>query len=120
MAGMNRYHWNFLFPPTPQQQKVFLERMEEAFKTLRERIETDLEKQLDKLYAEFKQATTPAEWNRLRRELIDDFGDILRSRRFLGREIKGPEAVPGTYRVILKVNGMSYSGFLSVREDPML
>jgi hypothetical protein len=118
-AGIYRYYWNFRFPSTASQQKAFLGRMEEAFKTLKERIETDMEKNIDKLYEEFKQAVTPDELNRIRRKLIDEFGDIIRSRRIFPQELQGPKALPGMYRLRLTVDRISYPGILSVREDPL-
>ena len=69
---------------------------------------------LRRAYQRFQQAQTPLE----RRQAIQ----ILRSGFFdagLGDEYALPTANPGTYALMLRVDGQVHTGTLSVRADPL-
>jgi len=118
--GISRYRWDMHFNPSEQQQKNFLKRMERIFKQLKERGGRDQQKRPDQLYKAFKKAETIDELNRIRQQLIDEFGRFARGRDFFVRPLQGPPAGPGVYRVKLVVDGKTYTGILKIRADPML
>lgn len=117
--GIHRCRWDMRFEPTEAQKKRFLERMEEVFRLLRQRVDKARRKRLEELYREFKKAQTPEEWNAVREKLIQEFRDLARRRGFFGSSLEGPEGPPGLYRLTMTVNGRTYREFLTIRDDPM-
>ncbi len=118
--GINRFFWNLQFAPTKSQQKSYTKRMESIFEQLEESVAPEGKKRLKELYAEFQDASTPNEWNRIRRDLMREFSAYAPNFRFFGMELRGPAASSGIYHLKLKVDGQVYEGFLRVREDPLL
>ncbi|UCC41731.1 MAG: hypothetical protein JSV96_04875 [Candidatus Aminicenantes bacterium] len=119
-AGINRYRWNMRFNPSEQQKKSFLQRMEDIFKQLKEQVSREQKRRLEQLYKEFKKAKTPDDFNRVREQLIEEFGQFARGRGFFFRPLQGPLAGPGIYQVKLVVDGETYTQILKIRKDPML
>jgi hypothetical protein len=118
--GINRYRWKMRFEPTVSQREKFLQMMEEIFEKLRQQVEKDRSKRLEELYQEFKKAKTTEQWNQVREDLMREFWDLGRGRRFFGSALEGPEALSGVYRLTMRVDGHVLEGFLTIRDDPML
>ena len=109
--GIHRYRWNLLFDPEPlsEAQK---QHVDAIFQRLLSQFSFGA---LRRAYQQFQEAQTPLE----RRQAIQ----ILRSGFFdagLGDEYALPTAGPGAYALTLTVDGVDYTGTLTVRADPLL
>jgi len=118
--GINRYRWGLRFKPTESATKAFLSRMERIFKALQEDVEPDRQQHLAAMYKEFKQGETPDEWNRIRRELMQEYWSLGSGRSFFGSELQGPQAGVGAYRIKLTIGDEELHSIVTVREDPLL
>jgi hypothetical protein len=119
-SGIHRFRWDMHFDPSEEQKKEFLEKMEDVFKGLKERVDKEQRKSLDSLYKEFKEAKTIDELNGIRDKLIENFRMFISRRNFFGDRLVGPEAEAGTYHLSLAVNGKTYTRYLMIRNDPLL
>ena len=55
----------------------------------------------------------------VRDQLAADFNGYAEGRLLFGPQIGPTQAAAGVYRVTLTVNGVSYEGALTVRDDPL-
>ncbi len=97
-----------------------LGRMEKVFQDLEAQVEQEQKIRLNQLYAAFQEDQTPDGYNRIRRQLMQEFRMYGRGRQSFGASLDGPPAGAGTYILTLTVNGLSQKGVLIVREDPLL
>jgi len=118
--GIGRYRWDMRFDPTDQQKKSFIKRLENIFSELRKQLEGKLKEQLNLLYREFQDAQTTDEYNKIFRAVMQKFRSFARGRGFFMRPLRGAEAASGTYMLKMTMNGETYSGFITIRDDPML
>ena len=118
--GIHRFRWNMRFDPSEEEKKKFLEKLEDVFSRLKERVDKDQKNLLESLYEKFKNARTVRELNGIREELIQNFRVFVEQRSFFGESLQGPEAVAGIYQVTLTTNGKNYTRYLTIREDPLL
>ena len=118
--GINRFFWNLQFSPNKSQQESYRKRLARIFEQLEESVAAEGKKRLKELLGEFRDASTPNEWNRIRRDLMREFAAFAPDFRFFGMELRGPAAGPGLYHLKLTVDGRVYEGLLRVREDPLL
>jgi len=118
--GLHRFRWDMLFNPSEEQREEFLDKLENVFSQLKERVDKDQMKLLDNLYKKFKSAETPEELNWIREQLLENFRIFAPRRNFFGEPLLGPDAGTGTYRVNLTANEKSYTRYLIIRKDPLL
>lgn len=118
--GIHRYRWDMRFEPSEQRTKLLLGRMEKVFKDLEDQVEQEQKKRLSQLHEEFLEDQTPDGYNRIRRQLMNEFRMYGRGRQSFGASLDGPPAGAGTYILTLTVNGLTQKGMVIVREDPLL
>ena len=118
--GIHRYRWDLRFEPSEQRKKLLLGRMEKVFKDLKDQVEREQKKRLNQLHEEFQEDQTPDGYNRIRRQLMNEFRMYGRGRQSFGASLDGPPAGAGTYILTLTVNGIMQQGMVIVREDPLL
>ncbi len=120
-AGINRAFWNFQFPSTGVARATMQQRLAEAIDFLEGRvIEDDKRIALAGLRNRLVVATDDRALNQVRNELAADFNGYADGRTLFGPQIGSTTAEPGTYRVTLTVNGESYEGSITVRDDPLM
>jgi len=120
-AGINRAFWNFQFPSTAAERGAMNERLVDAINFLDGRvIEADKQQQLARLRVQLADADNDGALNQIRDELAADFNGYAAGRMLFGPQIGASTAEAGTYRVTLTVDGESYEGIVTVRDDPMM
>jgi len=110
-AGINRYQWDLLWaarPLTDAQREAITRRFEQLIRAGGEEQGT-----YQQAFDRYRAATTDAE-RRAAIQVLLDMGGAL------ANDIRGPTAGPGSYRLLLTVNGRRYPGTLLIRADPML
>ncbi len=123
-AGMNRLRWDMRFDPAPKQLKQNLTQMQQMMSRILQRpeVEEAAKKTVNKALEQLKQpGLTYREASAIQRQAFEaiGFGGAARFMRGFGRGMGAPVAEPGTYAVKLIVNGKTYTGTISVRQDPM-
>jgi hypothetical protein len=83
-------------------------------------IETDKRQQLARLRVQLADADNDGALNQIRDELAADFNGYAAGRMLFGPQISASTAEAGTYRVTLTVDGESYEGSITIRDDPMM
>jgi hypothetical protein len=117
--GIHRFRWDMHFDPSEEQKKEFLEKLENVFSQLKERVDKDQKTLHESLYKKFKGAQTVKELNGVREDLIENFRIFAPRRNFFGEPLRGPEAGAGVFRMILTAGGKTYSRYLKIRNDPL-
>jgi photosystem II stability/assembly factor-like uncharacterized protein len=120
VSGIGRYRWDMRFEPTEQQKSSFVERLENVFEDLKKQVEKESKEQLDKLHQDFQRAKTIDELNEVLNKVVEEFRDHARERVFFIRPLQGPEVDSGIYTLKMTINGESYHGSVTIRDDPML
>jgi photosystem II stability/assembly factor-like uncharacterized protein len=119
--GINRSHWNFQFPST--------EKARIAYQTHLKGVIAELEKVVEKpalidslamIKKDLKTATSDRKLNKVRRKLVTDFAVYTPGRPFFGKKIGATTANAGTYKVEITYKGMTETGWIEVREDPLV
>jgi hypothetical protein len=116
--------WDMRFDPSPKQIKQGLNRMQQMMDRIIQRPEVGEESKeaIRKALEQLKQpGLTYREILSIQTKAFEAIG--FGGRRFGGRFGPGRDATtaePGTYAVKLTVNKKSYTGKISVRQDPML
>jgi len=124
-AGINRLMWDMQFDPPAEQLKQNLDRMQQMMERILQRpeVEEEQKKAVEKAFEQLKQpGLTYREAMAIQTEAFETigFGGFMRFRGGFGRGTGAAVAEPGTYAVKLTVNGKTYTGKISVRQDPML
>jgi photosystem II stability/assembly factor-like uncharacterized protein len=124
-AGINRLMWDMQFDPPAEQLKQNLDRMQQMMERILQRpeVEEEQKKAVEKAFEQLKQpGLNYREAMAIQREAFETmgFGGYMRYRGGFGRGTGAAVADPGTYAVKLTVNGKTYAGKISVRQDPML
>jgi len=124
LPGINRYRWNMQFGVSEQQRQNFITTAENVFSRLRTEVTDPGQKdQLEQEYQRFRNAVNAESiqaLNRTRQTLTRRFGDFDAVRALYELSLQRQSAVPGEYRLKLTVDGKTYGGTLTVREDPLL
>ncbi len=124
-AGINSLYWDMRFDPSPQQLKQRLAMMQQMMNRILQRPEVEaaqkktVQKALDQMK---KPGLSYREVMAIQQQAFESigFGRYARYARF-GRGAGAPSiAQPGIYSIKLTINGKTYTGSLSVRQDPML
>jgi len=124
-AGINRLMWDMQFDPPAEQLKQNLDRMQQMMERILQRpeVEEEQKKAVEKAFEQLKQpGLNYREAMAIQREAFETmgFGGYMRYRGGFGRGTGAAVADSGTYAVKLTVNGKTYAGKISVRQDPML
>lgn len=109
--GIHRYLWDLGFTLTTlteDQRERIARRFEQLIRQGGEEVAT-----YQAAFARYRAATTDVE-RRAASQVLIEMGGPLAS------ELRGPPAVPGTYRLTLTVDGRRFPGSLHVRADPLL
>ncbi len=123
-AGVNRLLWDMRFDPPAEQLKQNLTQMRQMMERILSRPEVEeepkkiVQEALEKLQEPGLSYRDAAEIQRKAYETIG-FGGFMRYRGG-GRGMGATDAEPGTYAVKLSVNGNTFVGNVTVRQDPML
>ncbi|UCE40844.1 MAG: hypothetical protein JSV17_15585 [Candidatus Aminicenantes bacterium] len=118
--GIGRYRWDMRFEPTEEQKKSFMKRLENVFVDLEKQVKGKQKKRLNSLHKEFNKADTTDGYNKILRTVMQEFRNYVRGRGFFLRPLQGPEVEAGIYALKMTLDGKSYSGFITIRDDPML
>ena len=121
-AGVNRLMWDMMFDPSPKQIKQALQQMQQMMERILQRpeVEEEAKKTVQNALEQLKKpGLTFREAAEIQRKAFEAIGFGRYGRRFgAGRGAVAAES--GTYAVKLKVNQKTYTGKVSVRQDPML
>ncbi len=123
-AGVNRLRWDLRFDPPAERLKQSLTQMQNMMDRILQRPEVEeepkkiVEKALEKLKEpglSYRDAVS------IQREAFEaiGFGGGMRFGRF-GGGMGAAVAEPGAYVIKLKVNGKTYTGKVTIRQDPLL
>ena len=110
-AGVHRYRWDLSFTVTTlndEQRAAIVRRFEGLIRAGGEEVAS-----VQQAYDRYRAATTDAARREAAQILVEMGGQ-------LAAELRGPVGGPGTYRLLLTVDGRSYPGSLAVRADPLL
>jgi photosystem II stability/assembly factor-like uncharacterized protein len=118
--GIGRYRWDMRFEPSEQQKKSFVSRLENIFSELKKQVEGESKEQLEQLYQEFRETKTTDGYNKILRTVMEEFGSYAQDRSFFVRPLQGPEVESGIYMLQMTIDGQTYTGFIAIRDDPML
>ena len=109
-AGIHRYQWDLGFTMTTlteEQRESITRRFEQLIRAQGEEVATYQE-----AFTRYRAATNDADRRAAAQVLVDLGGP-------LANDLRGPSAGPGTYRLLLTVDGRRYPGILEVRADPL-
>ena len=67
-----------------------------------------------------KRENTQRSLRSIHRRLTRNFAAFSQGRDFFGSSLQQLEAFAGEYKIILNVDGKSYTGKLNIRNDPLL
>ena len=119
-AGINRAVWNLRFPSTAAEREEMRNRLEAAIGLISgKNVDSRERSRLGELSDELSGAVSDQELNSVRNQLAADFNGYAEGRVLFGPQIGPTQAAAGVYRVTLTVNGVSYEGALTVRDDPL-
>jgi photosystem II stability/assembly factor-like uncharacterized protein len=124
-AGINHLLWDMRFDPSPKELKQAFTQMQQMMDRILQRpeVEEDAKTKINEAQEKLKQPDlTYREAMAIQNQAFESIGFSGAARymrgRF-GRGVEAPVAETGSYAVKLKVNGNTYSGQVSVRQDPM-
>ena len=109
------------FPPVESEIEAFQTRLTKATNELSSLVESEAEKKaLSNVLDGLKMAKTDRELTRIHRQMIREFAYYSEGRDLFGPSLTSTDAPAGTYHVILKVDGQSFDGKITIRDDPLL
>jgi hypothetical protein len=109
------------FPPTLSEVEAFRIRIEKIIAELSSLAAKDSEKMvLSEMQERLKNAKTDRDLTRIHRQMTREFAFYSEGRDLFGRALVSADAPAGTYEVILTVNGQSFHGKITLRNDPIL
>jgi len=119
--GLNKVRWDMSFPPTDEEIGDFKARLEGILGELSSLIGSEPEaKTLSDLKEELQGAKSDRELIRLHRRMIREFAAYSEGRDLFGPGLMPTDAPAGTYKVVLTVDGHSFTGTVSLRDDPLI
>lgn len=117
--GINRVRWNLVFPSTDAQRATYADRLDRAIETLAGRVPESRQEELRTIRSELIAARDDRSLNAVRSRLVTAFGAFAGGEMLFGPRLVPNRATPGSYRVVLTVNGVEYTTELEVRADPL-
>jgi hypothetical protein len=119
--GVNMVNWNMRFPVPKKDVMKFKERLIRILNELAVLVKTDEEKdEISELQETVKRENTQRNLRSIHRRLTRNFASFSQGRDFFGSSLQQLEAFAGEYKIILNVDGKSYTGKLNIRNDPLL
>ncbi len=120
--GINRIRWNMEFPVTEKMMSDLRTTMLSAVKVVEKELKTKEDKALlTQISGEITNATTPSQLNAAYVRLTFNFGQYSKGVNIFGDMLSDSvKAVPGTYKVLLEVDGKTYESAVTLRADPIL
>jgi hypothetical protein len=119
--GINKVRWDMRFPPAESEIEAFKIRLIKATDELSTLVESDLEKKaLSNVQEGLEKAKTDRELTRIHRQMVREFAFYSEGRDLFGPSLTSTDAPAGTYQVILVVEGQSFEGNITIRNDPLL
>ena len=119
--GLNKVMWNMRFPPTEIEIMAFKTHLEKVTDELSTSVKTDPERKiLSELRGRLTNAKSDRDLTRIHRQMIREFAFYSEGRDLFGPVLTPADAPPGTYKVILLVDGLPFSGTVTLRSDPLL
>lgn len=122
-AGINRLTWDMQFDPSPEQMKARITQMQQMMDRImgRSEVEPEAKKTVEKAMEELKKpGLNYRQAMEIQTKAFETIGFGGGRFRGFGRGGGAAIAEPGTYGVKLTVNGKSYTGKITVRQDPKL
>jgi hypothetical protein len=120
--GINRMRWSMDFPVSEATRSDFRTTMVSAVKEVEKEIKTKDEKVLlGQIKEEIEKASSVISLNAAYVRLTYNFGQYARGTNLFGNMLnESVKAIPGTYRVIMEVDGKEYESTVTLREDPLM
>ncbi|MCP4726981.1 MAG: hypothetical protein GY863_18210, partial [bacterium] len=119
--GINKVRWNMSFRNNDEDMNMFKESMNSVIDRLTGMVRTDAEKTLlTELKNQLGQTRNNRQLNRFRNRIVENFRAYAGGRPFFGDPLMPVEAEAGEYKVTVTVNGIEYTGELTIRDDPLL
>ena len=117
--GINRFHWNFNFPPTREEVAEYKNHLEKVIGTLKKRVQDPgFIKELSDIRDRWETADSARALNTVRYDLVKKFAVYAGGKPLFGKRLGYMEAPAGVYKVTIKVGDLEESGTIRVREDP--
>jgi hypothetical protein len=121
MKGINKVNWNMRFPVPEQDLMEFKERLVRILDELGGLVKTDDEKaEVVKLRESVVKAQDERSLGSVHRQLTRGFAAFSQGRDLFGPSLQQPEASAGEYKITLTVDGKTYTGKFTIRNDPLL
>jgi hypothetical protein len=118
VPGINRLNWNMNFDPSAEEMGRIVEQINEAITNFLEEASRQQERQVGRLQRELGEAGTDfLKVSEILGQLNEASG---RSYYFRRIGMRGAPAEPGEYLVRMTFNGMTHTGNLTIRRDPLL
>lgn len=115
--GINRFYWDMTFDPSSDQVAGIKEQIAEGITSFLEEATREQERAIKRIQRELERTEEFAAL----RDLLTELNEVSeRSYYFRRIGLRGSPAGPGEYRLAMTVNGMSYTGMLTIRPDPLL
>ena len=109
------------FPPSGSEIEAFKARLEKVSDKLSSLVKTEVErKTLSELQGRLNEAKTDRNLMRIHRQMISEFAFYSEGRDLFGPALASTDAPAGTYQVIFTVDGRSFKGKITLRNDPLL
>jgi photosystem II stability/assembly factor-like uncharacterized protein len=119
--GINKVNWNMRFPVPEKDLVKFKERLIRILDELEGLVKTNDEKaEIFKLRESVVKAQDERSLGSVHRQLTRNFAAFSQGRDFFGPSLQQPEASAGEYKITLTVDGKTYTGKLTIRNDPLL
>lgn len=125
-TGTNQLLWDMRFDPSPKEVKQAITQMQQMMDRILQRpeVEEEAKQKIKEAQEQLKQPSlTYRDAMAIRNQAFESIGFGGAARYMFGRYGRGveaPVAETGAYAVKLKINGNTYSGRVSVRQDPMM
>ncbi len=120
--GINRLRWNMEFPVPEEKVENFRQTLLYAIEEIKEEKPDKRQKaKLKELESTIRSASDIGGLNSSFVELTFNFGQYAGGRNIFGEQLNYTIKAPaGKYKAVLNVNGQEYTGYVEVREDPLL
>jgi len=120
--GINRTRWNMEFPVSEAMISDFRSTMNSAIDVVGKELKSRKDKALlAGIREELVKAVSAEDLNSVYVKLTFNFGQYAKGGNLFGNLLNSSvKALPGTYRIILEVDGSSYESSVTLRKDPVL
>ncbi len=119
--GLNRIHWYFSFPRTTAELEAYKAHLQQVIRTLSAKVkQPQLLTHLETIQVDLETAVTMGDLNDVRRYLVEQYSVYAEGAAFFGEKMTAWEAPAGRYEVVIEAGTHRTTGYLDVRDDPMV